>query len=189
MVKWLDGMQRAGVGHAALVALLLAIDYLCFPLIRFPILYLIPVVLVTQSRPAWGFGLAVSLPLVRLGFAGLWPVSWDLAIAVINALIQILALVTLAWLVQRIMLQARELRTLRGLLPVCCLCKKIRDQHNTWEPMEVYLAAHSEARFSHSFCPECARAYYGELLEGLPETPAAQDSPVSRATCTSRVEK
>ncbi len=49
-----------------------------------------------------------------------------------------------------------ELRTLRGILPICSVCKKIRDDKGSWEQMEVYIATHSEAEFSHGYCPECA---------------------------------
>lgn len=46
--------------------------------------------------------------------------------------------------------------TLRGLLPTCSWCHKIRDEHGHWEQMESYIAKRSEAEFSHGLCPECA---------------------------------
>ncbi len=56
-----------------------------------------------------------------------------------------------------------EIRTLRGILPVCSCCHKIRDEHNEWQSMEGYLHAHSEAYFTHSYCPECEARALQEL--------------------------
>jgi hypothetical protein len=60
-------------------------------------------------------------------------------------------------------LEARlaELRVLRGLLPVCAACKKIRSKDGGWEQMEVYIEQHSHASFSHGLCPECMPLYMG----------------------------
>ncbi len=49
-----------------------------------------------------------------------------------------------------------ELRQLRGFLPICSYCKKIRNDRNYWEQIESYISNHSEALFSHGICPECA---------------------------------
>ncbi|WP_221031517.1 hypothetical protein [Actomonas aquatica] len=49
----------------------------------------------------------------------------------------------------------KELRTLRGILPVCSCCRKIRDEQNEWHAMESYLSEHSDANFTHCYCPEC----------------------------------
>jgi sigma-B regulation protein RsbU (phosphoserine phosphatase) len=46
-------------------------------------------------------------------------------------------------------------RHLQGLLPICCYCKKIRDDQNYWQQVESYISSHSEAQFSHGVCPEC----------------------------------
>lgn len=48
-----------------------------------------------------------------------------------------------------------EVKTLRGLLPICCECKKIRDEDGAWEQMEAYVTTRTGARFSHGYCPEC----------------------------------
>lgn len=58
-----------------------------------------------------------------------------------------------------------EIKILRGILPVCSFCKKIRDENNQWRTMENYISSHSEARFTHSFCPECSRKYYPEYFK------------------------
>jgi hypothetical protein len=52
-----------------------------------------------------------------------------------------------------------EVRVLRGLLPICAECKKIRNEKNDWEQMEVYIHRHSEAQFTHGLCPECAEKW------------------------------
>jgi phosphoserine phosphatase RsbU/P len=48
-----------------------------------------------------------------------------------------------------------NIKQLQGLLPICCYCKKIRDDHNYWEQVEDYIAQHLDVRFSHGICPEC----------------------------------
>jgi hypothetical protein len=58
----------------------------------------------------------------------------------------------------------RQLKTLRGLLPICCLCHKIRDDGGDWRPVESYVKEHSEAEFSHGICPVCAQQHYGDFL-------------------------
>jgi len=56
-----------------------------------------------------------------------------------------------------------EVKTLTGLLPICCNCKKIRDDGGYWRQIEVYMQAHSNAEFSHGICPECAKKLYPDL--------------------------
>lgn len=53
-----------------------------------------------------------------------------------------------------------EVKTLRGLLPVCAHCKKIRDDNGYWQQMEQYISAHSDTQFTHTFCPECLQKLY-----------------------------
>lgn len=55
-----------------------------------------------------------------------------------------------------------ELKTLRGLLPICAHCKNIRDNKGIWNKMEAYIQKHSMALFSHSMCPECMEKLYGK---------------------------
>jgi DNA-binding response OmpR family regulator len=51
-----------------------------------------------------------------------------------------------------------EIKTLRGLIPICAWCKRIRDDEGYWDQLEVYLSKHSEAVFSHGLCPDCSRS-------------------------------
>jgi hypothetical protein len=52
-----------------------------------------------------------------------------------------------------------EIRVLKGLLPICAACKKIRTEHGDWTQMEVYIEKHSHASFSHGLCPKCLPIY------------------------------
>ena len=56
---------------------------------------------------------------------------------------------------------AKQLQLLTGLLPICSSCKKIRDERGSWKQIENYIQDHSQARFSHDICPECAGKMYG----------------------------
>ncbi len=58
-----------------------------------------------------------------------------------------------------------EIRQLRGFLPICANCKKIRDDKGYWTQVEVYISSHSETEFSHGICPECAQRMYPELFK------------------------
>ncbi len=54
----------------------------------------------------------------------------------------------------------QHVRTLSGLLPICCSCKKIRDDHGYWTQIETYIRDHTQAEFTHGMCPECIERYY-----------------------------
>jgi len=56
-----------------------------------------------------------------------------------------------------------EVKTLRGFLPICSYCKKIRDDKGYWDQIESYIHKHSDAEFSHGICPECAKKYFPDL--------------------------
>jgi uncharacterized PurR-regulated membrane protein YhhQ (DUF165 family) len=56
-----------------------------------------------------------------------------------------------------------EVKTLRGLIPICANCKKVRDDQGFWNQIEAYIHKHSDAQFSHGICPECAEKLYPEL--------------------------
>ena len=60
--------------------------------------------------------------------------------------------------------QARNhIQTLSQLLPICAICKKIRDDQGKWHEVETYISTHSRTEFSHSICPDCARTHYPDL--------------------------
>jgi len=69
----------------------------------------------------------------------------------------------------------QEIKTLRGILPICANCKKIRlkdtdpRKQESWVILEEYLTRHTEAEFSHGICPECLRRHYPSLYEEMEE--------------------
>ena len=69
-----------------------------------------------------------------------------------------------------------EVRELRGLLPICAACKKIRNDEGVWDQIETYISRHTDAKFTHAICPECTVRLYGEDI-GLPEMAAQSESP------------
>lgn len=70
-------------------------------------------------------------------------------------------------LIEELQAALSALKALSGLLPICASCKKIRDQEGDWKQLEVYIQAHSDAQFTHSFCPECLRRLYPEVFSEL----------------------
>jgi CheY-like chemotaxis protein len=59
-----------------------------------------------------------------------------------------------------------RVRVLSGLLPICAWCKKIRDDEGYWRELESYLAAHSDAQFSHGICPQCRQEHFAKYPLG-----------------------
>ena len=60
-----------------------------------------------------------------------------------------------------------QVKTLRGFIPICAVCKKIRDDKGYWNRLEEYITAHSEAQFSHGICPECMQKMYPEQYASM----------------------
>jgi PAS domain S-box-containing protein len=58
-----------------------------------------------------------------------------------------------------------EIKRLRGMLPICASCKKIKNDDGYWSQIEIYIREHSEAEFSHGICPECLRKLYPEYCD------------------------
>ncbi len=58
-----------------------------------------------------------------------------------------------------------EISTLRGILPICMQCGKIRTDRKSWEKMEEYLSKHTNVKFSHGLCPECIEQKYCDVLK------------------------
>ena len=59
-----------------------------------------------------------------------------------------------------------KIKTLSGFLPICASCKMIRDDKGYWNQIETYIQNHSEAEFSHSICPDCAKRLYPDFYIG-----------------------
>jgi hypothetical protein len=151
----------------ALSAGILILDLLTGPYIQVAILFVFPVALATwsQGRLA-GSVLAVALPLVRLPFFYyVWHVPSTWALEAADTAVDVAVLVALAWVIDYIARQRRELHVLEGMLPICGFCKRIRDESGGWRQLERYIAERSEAQFSHTFCPDCGKKQYGEYVK------------------------
>jgi len=57
----------------------------------------------------------------------------------------------------------KEIKVLRGLLPICSGCKRIRDEHDKWWPLDAYVKAHTEADLTHTICPDCKDVFYSDI--------------------------
>jgi len=181
-MKWLNGLmlevdnliknqKYLPVFWLILAILILIADYVTGPFIQFPILYIIPIGLaVWYSGRGWGLIFAFSMPLIRLYFWTLWDTPWTTFEAAVNASIRVGVLAGFTYLVDRIVTSKRELekevRILKGILPICSFCKKIRNQNGSWEVLEHYITVHSEAEFSHGMCPDCAKQHYPDYFKG-----------------------
>jgi K+-sensing histidine kinase KdpD len=60
-----------------------------------------------------------------------------------------------------------EVKTLRGLVPICAGCKKIRDDQGYWVEVERYIQERTEAHFTHGMCRECLKRWYPDAYEEL----------------------
>lgn len=57
----------------------------------------------------------------------------------------------------------QHVKTLRGIIPICANCKKVRDDKGYWNQVEIYIRNHSDAEFSHGICPDCVKILYPEF--------------------------
>jgi hypothetical protein len=67
----------------------------------------------------------------------------------------------------------QELHVLRGIIPICASCKKVRDERGYWTQVKSYISLHSEAEFSHSLCQECSSRLYPDYQELRPNDASA----------------
>jgi len=58
-----------------------------------------------------------------------------------------------------------KVKLLSGFIPICASCKKIRDDNGYWNQIKLYIKNHSEAEFTHSICPKCAKKLYPEIYD------------------------
>jgi K+-sensing histidine kinase KdpD len=156
-------------GILLLAMVILSLDCVALHFSRFPILYILPVMLAAwYGGRTYGFFLAIAMPLLRLWFVYVAGehIPWSLEESCLNAVIRVLTLTLIAWLTARVAVQHAALqhrvKVLEGLLPICCFCKKIRDSQGDWQPLERYICTHSEAEFTHSICPHCGKENYGD---------------------------
>ena len=160
------------------------IDWLSGIDLSFFVFYFLPV-----SGAAWFVGahgsvfLAILSALIWFGADSLTGHTFAHNIyAVWNTVIRLIAFLTIGWSVAKLRQtidlekeEARQLRqslveikVLKSFLRICARCKKIRDEQDTWQQLEVYIAKNANTQFSHGYCPEC---YHQALAEaGLLES-------------------
>jgi len=154
---------------------LLWIEYVTGIYTQFPVVYVIPVSLAAWYSGRWpALTLAVAIPLAHLTFmvvSGRQP--GDLAALVATTTFRGAVVVLLALWFARLSDHERELhrevRALKGLLPICSFCKSIRNESGEWEHLEGFISRRSETQFSHGLCPSCLETHYGSHRET--ETP------------------
>ena len=72
-------------------------------------------------------------------------------------------------LIEKLETALNEIRILRGVIPICAVCKKIRSDSGAWEQLEQYIHEHSEAKFTHGICPDCIKLHYKTSVEKIKE--------------------
>lgn len=150
--------------HIALGFGILLLDFTSGSLLLFPILFVIPVTLsALYCSTRLAYLLATLLPFGRFLIATFVEAHASILANAFNALVRIAVLSLLAFLVALTARQNRQIKVLRGRLPICMWCKRIRDEGGHWESLEAYIATHSEADFTHGLCPECRREHYCDL--------------------------
>jgi hypothetical protein len=156
---------------ALTLAVIIAIfDFFTGPYIQFPILFTFPVMLMAwNSGFKWSASLALALCTIRFAFQYLWNFPFSFEVAVMNGALRLTMLALLAAMTARSAQNSRTLRArvnlLEGILPICGFCKDIRNPSGEWQKIESYVSAHSDARFSHGFCPDCGIKHYGEYYQ------------------------
>lgn len=151
---------------------ILALDFFYSLGVAIGVLYT-PLVLITLWSSSRRFTLTVTLAASILTVGGLlyplygaadWLAVTNRALSLIT--IWVAAILVLLYmrveeernvLVRQLQDALANIKTLRGLLPICAWCKKIRDDHGYWNQLETYIGAHSDAEFTHGLCPECAK--------------------------------
>jgi len=148
-------------------------DHLTGPEISFGLFYFLPIWLMT-----WHFDRGVAV-LFSFLCALVWFAVDDASgvqystpiIPFWNAAARLVYFLSFAFLLSYIREQLRqskeEVKRLSGLLPICASCKKIRNDEGYWQEIEAYLHSHSDTRFSHGICPDCAKKLYPEFADEL----------------------
>lgn len=186
LLKYLGKQSRLfmTLSGFALVGLIGVIDYLTGYEVAFSIFYLIPISLSTwlvrrQTGLLMSVASALSWLIIDLlaGHFYSHPVIpyWSATVRLGFFLIVTYALAALKasqerkeGLIAELQTALAKVKLLEGILPICSFCKKIRDKNDKWYTMEGYVTSHSEAQFSHTFCPDCAKEHYPEYCSEPP---------------------
>ncbi len=171
--KWLLAVLACGG-----VVLLGALDWRTGHELNFFVFYFLPV-----SAAAWFLGLRAAVALSLLS-ALVWFMAGDLGgrpysthfYAIWNTGIRLVSFLYVGLAVSRMRRMLvheqkasaalrralSEIKVLEGILPICAQCKKIRNEEDSWEQLEAYISHHSDTKFSHGYCPECAKKFMEE---------------------------
>lgn len=168
MKRW--SMRTMVLTSVLILLAVVVIDKATGPDVSVAILYIVPVFLISWSLGR-GPGLVAAIICAALwsflevlpdtSRGVLWD-AWNLAarIGVFAAFALVITRVkidydALVFANANLEEALNRVKQLSGLLPICSWCKKIRDERGDWHQMEMYIAEHSEADFSHSICPDC----------------------------------
>jgi len=136
---------------------------------------LVPVPTRVQVGPAVGFSLVCVALLVHQAAAH--PLRWVIAVAASYVLANVVGLLVSLWTGRarrrqhhllerercarrRLQTALSELRILRGIVPICSYCKRVRTEEGSFESVEQYVGERSEAAFSHTVCPDCLTEHF-----------------------------
>ena len=75
------------------------------------------------------------------------------------------------FLIEQLNMKIDQIKVLTGLLPICSSCKKIRDDQGYWNQIDTYIQEHSDVKFSHGICPDCAKRLYPEYHQSKHRSP------------------
>ena len=147
-------------------ACIIPLDYFTGPYLdSMVLLYPIPAAMAAWSGARrWSLCLGAALPPVRMLIFHYWGWRAPPLLAVFDTVVIVLGSIAIALLIFHLRRQALTLRVLEGLLPICSFCKRIRNG-KAWESLEGFISDHSEAQFSHTFCPACGAKHYADYIE------------------------
>ena len=146
-------------------SVIIPLDYFTGPYLdSMVLLYPIPAAMAAWSGSRrWSLSLAAALPPVRMLIFHYWGWRAPPLEAVLDTGLIVLCSLAIALLIFHLRRQALTLRVLEGMLPICGFCKRIRNGR-AWESLEGFISNHSEAQFSHTFCPECGATHYADYM-------------------------
>lgn len=170
-------------GAAAFISVIIVgyLDWLTGYELNFFVFYFLPI-----SIGAWftGLGGAISISLFS-AIVWFWvdvltqaPHSSQFYV-VWNTIIRLIAFQTIGYTVWKIRFlldverrlsedlrrTISEIKILEAILPICCVCKKIRDEKGSWQQIESYFSEHTSSKFSHGYCPECGHKALEEFKQ------------------------
>ena len=78
-------------------------------------------------------------------------------------------------LIEKLHQALAEVKTLSGMVPICGWCKKVRADAGYWQSVEQYVAARTDAIFSHGMCPDCSEKFKDEIQKANPKRELSSD--------------